>query len=143
MNLFFGLVTAFAQAHFNLVIPVSIEQTQALELGDIYSVQNGICKVTQNGRTGSACSESNASLGKLIVLGNVGQHVQIKVLSSANSAVTFTPILSNGKQALTMSLSDASTEIYVGGEVTISSTHISEENLGQMSVQYLIEVNYQ
>ncbi len=139
MALFFGFATALAQAHLNLIIPVSIEQTQAIELGDIYNFTNGVCELTANGRQGNACSASNTSLGKLLVRGEQNQRIQVTVKPTSNGAVAFTPILPNGKQTLSLSLSDVPTELYIGGELIVETP----SSLGGMSLDYVIEVNYQ
>ncbi|MCK8047126.1 DUF4402 domain-containing protein [Shewanella sp. 1CM18E] len=139
MQRLFGLATAIAHAHFNLVLPVSIEQAKPLEMGEIYNIPQGVCEVTDTGYKGNACAGSNYSLGKLIVNGNSSQQVQIKVNSAENNEVKFKPILPNGQQSISILLSTATTELYIGGELSITKNATE----GIKSIHYTIEVNYQ
>ena len=139
MKLFFGLATAIAQAHFNLVVPLSIEQTKPIEMGDIYNIANIHCELTAQGSQGEGCASSNTSLGKLMLRGNEAEQVLITVTPVTNNSVSFTPIFDNGKQTLSVSLSSIATEISIGGAITVAES----ADLGPQSISYLIEVNYQ
>ncbi|GIU47729.1 MULTISPECIES: hypothetical protein [Shewanella] len=138
MSLFI-LTTAIAQAHFTLVSPIAIEQTQAINLGIISNQISVNCQLDQFSRQGSGCISSDNQLGQFAISGHEQALINVVVYPSDNANIAFTPILPNGTQQQSFSLSDSTTVIEVGGKVDV----IDDKLTGLQQVSYTIEVNYQ
>ncbi|WP_144213348.1 hypothetical protein [Shewanella donghaensis] len=133
------LVAAIAQANFTLISPMSIQQTQELNLGFITNQVSNVCQLDSLQRQGSGCIESDNQLGKFSLSGDEQASVDVIVYTNTTTNVQFTPILPNGSQQQTFTLTSTPLIIEVGGKVDV----LSNQSHGEQQLTYTIEVNYQ
>ncbi len=133
------LASAIAQAHFTLVSPVAIEQTQTLNLGLISNQVSVECQLDQFQRQGTGCISSDNQLGQFAINGDGHSVINVTVYQTNNANIKFTPILPNGSQQQSFALTQQTTLINVGGKVDV----LSDQLAGEQQLNYTIEVNYQ
>lgn len=132
------LASAVAQAHFTLVSPLEIEETQALDLGMITNQTSLYCQLDASQRQGNACVDSDSQLAKFYFSGAAQTQIQVILHPVTNSSLTFMPLLPNGSQAQTFSLAQGPLMVEIGGRLDITGAAA----LGEQSISYTIEVNY-
>jgi hypothetical protein len=132
------LASAVAQAHFTLVSPLAIEETQILDLGKITNSASLYCQLDASQRQGNGCVNSQSQLAKFYFSGAANSQIKVVLQPMSNSEFTFTPLLPNGGQIQTFTLDQGPLEVAIGGRLDVKAG-ASE---GEQALSYVIEVNY-
>ena len=124
-------------ANFNLVYPITVSETNPLELGDIDISSDGSCEFTFNATpSGSNCLATGATqaAGSFAITGkDGGVTVTLSGADTSVAGVTFTPTAS------TVTITSNSAIMKVGGKVDVVASAASE---GAHALSYTVNVVY-
>jgi hypothetical protein len=132
------LASAVAQAHFTLVSPLGIEEAQSLDLGKITNSVSLYCQLDTSQRQGNGCVSSDSQLAKFYFSGAANSQIKVVLHPMSNGEFTFTPLLPNGGQTQTFTLSQGPLEVDIGGRLDVKAGATE----GTQEISYTIEFNY-